>query len=282
MFPPVKGRGRFGDRGRASKSLRRAESAVSYSRQEIGIDVGYMRSVSHAPNCFVIESFMDELAAAAGKDPLRFSAAASAQEAAPARVLQIGAERAGWGKPAGRTLQGMALMEGYTTHLAQVAEISIVARRTQGAQDRLRRRLRPDGQSDASSNRKSKAASSSDCPPRCGARSRSWAAKCSRPTSTITGCCATTNCRELDVHLVDSDETPGRHRRSRAWPGGARAVQRDIRRHRQAAAGTADRLAEAEKGLAQECAVNPQTCRRDPDPVSRLNRGNHRGNRARR
>jgi CO/xanthine dehydrogenase Mo-binding subunit len=41
------------------------------------------------------------------------------------RVLQLAAERAGWGKaPPGR-YQGIALMEGYTTHLAQVAEISI-------------------------------------------------------------------------------------------------------------------------------------------------------------
>ena len=46
--------------------------ALTYSRQEIGFDVGYMRSVSHAPNCFVIESFMDELAAAASKNPLDF------------------------------------------------------------------------------------------------------------------------------------------------------------------------------------------------------------------
>ena len=101
--------------------------ALSYSRQEIGIDVGYLRSVSHAPNCFVIESFMDELAAAASKSPLDFRLGLLAAQPRHARVLQMAAQRAGWGHaPAGR-FQGLALMEGYTTHLAQVAEISVEA-----------------------------------------------------------------------------------------------------------------------------------------------------------
>ena len=44
-------------------------------------------------------------------------------------MLQLAAQRAGWGKaPAGRH-QGIALMEGYTTHLAQVAEISLIGGR---------------------------------------------------------------------------------------------------------------------------------------------------------
>jgi isoquinoline 1-oxidoreductase beta subunit len=101
--------------------------ALSFSRQEIGIDVGYMRSVSHAPNCFVIESFMDELAAAVAKSPLDFRLGLLAAKPRHARVLRSTAERAGWGlAPPGR-FQGLALMEGYTTVLAQVAEISVVA-----------------------------------------------------------------------------------------------------------------------------------------------------------
>jgi isoquinoline 1-oxidoreductase beta subunit len=99
---------------------------VSYSRQEIGVDVGYMRSVSHAPNCFVIESFMDELAAMAGKNPYDFRIQHLAKKPRQKRVLQLAAERAGWGKAAAGRYQGIALMEGYTTHLAQVAEISIL------------------------------------------------------------------------------------------------------------------------------------------------------------
>jgi len=99
--------------------------SLSYSRQEIGFDVGYMRSVSHAPNCFVIESFMDELAAAASKNPLDFRMELLAAKPRHARVLKLAAQRAGWGHaPPGRYL-GLALMEGYTTHIVQVAEISV-------------------------------------------------------------------------------------------------------------------------------------------------------------
>jgi len=100
--------------------------ALSFSRQEIGIDVGYMRSVSHAPNCFVIESFIDELASAIAKSPLDFRLGLLAAKPRHTRVLRSCAERAGWGHaPPGR-FHGVALMEGYTTVLAQVAEISVV------------------------------------------------------------------------------------------------------------------------------------------------------------
>jgi len=99
--------------------------ALTYSRQEIGIDVGYMRSVSHAPNCFVIESFMDEVAAAASRSPLDLRLELLAAKPRHAAVLELAAQRAGWGHaPPGRYL-GLALMEGYTTYLAQVAEISV-------------------------------------------------------------------------------------------------------------------------------------------------------------
>jgi isoquinoline 1-oxidoreductase beta subunit len=126
MFPPVKGVDDSVIEAAVNNLYDVPNLAVSYSRQEIGIDVGYMRSVSHAPNCFVIESFMDELAAAAGIDPYDFRMRQLANKPRQRRVLQLAAERAGWGKaPAGRH-QGIALLEGYTTHLAQVAEISIV------------------------------------------------------------------------------------------------------------------------------------------------------------
>jgi isoquinoline 1-oxidoreductase subunit beta len=99
--------------------------AITYSRQEIGIDVGYMRSVSHSPNCFAIESFIDELAAAAGKNPYDYRMELLHKKPRHQRVLQKTAERAGWGRAAAGRHQGLAFMEGYTTHLAQVVEISI-------------------------------------------------------------------------------------------------------------------------------------------------------------
>jgi isoquinoline 1-oxidoreductase beta subunit len=126
MFPPVKGVDDSVIEAAVNNLYDVPNLAVSYSRQEIGIDVGYMRSVSHSPNCFVIESFMDELAALAGKNPLDFRMQHLAKKPRQRHVLQLAADRAGWGKAAPGRFQGIALMEGYTTHLAQVAEISIV------------------------------------------------------------------------------------------------------------------------------------------------------------
>ena len=98
---------------------------LTYARKEIGINVGYLRSVSHAPNCFAVESSLDELAAAASRSPLDFRLQLLAGKARHTSVIKLAAERGGWGRaPAGRHL-GLAFMEGYTSVVAQVAEISV-------------------------------------------------------------------------------------------------------------------------------------------------------------
>jgi isoquinoline 1-oxidoreductase subunit beta len=98
---------------------------LRYTRQEIGIDVGYWRSVSHTPNCFAIETSIDELAAAASSDPLAFRLRHLTGKARHTRVLEAVAERSGWGRaPPGRYL-GLAFMEGYSSLIAQVAHVSI-------------------------------------------------------------------------------------------------------------------------------------------------------------
>jgi isoquinoline 1-oxidoreductase beta subunit len=93
---------------------------------DTGVRVGYWRSVSHALNAFAYESFMDELAAAAGKDPYEYRRALLDKQPRLKRVLELAATNAGWGKPlpAGR-FRGIALMEGYGTSMAQVAEVSV-------------------------------------------------------------------------------------------------------------------------------------------------------------
>ena len=98
---------------------------------DTGVRVGYWRSVSHALNAFANESFTDEMAAAAGRDPLEFrmSLLAGKDNERYRNVLKIAAEKAGY-KPGGKLgngrFQGIALMEGYGTYVAQVSEVSVV------------------------------------------------------------------------------------------------------------------------------------------------------------
>jgi isoquinoline 1-oxidoreductase beta subunit len=98
---------------------------VDYLQHEIGIDVGYWRSVSNALNCFSVESFMDELAYEAGVDPYEFRRTMLDKEARWQMVVDTAARKAGWGNaPSGR-FHGIAAMSGYDTYLAQVAEVSV-------------------------------------------------------------------------------------------------------------------------------------------------------------
>ncbi len=102
--------------------------AVKYDtvKHDTGLRVGYWRSVSHALNNFANESFVDELAAAAGKNPYEYRMAMLKDKPRFANVLKLAAEKAGWGKalPEGH-FHGIALMEGYDTYLAEVAEVSM-------------------------------------------------------------------------------------------------------------------------------------------------------------
>jgi isoquinoline 1-oxidoreductase beta subunit len=91
-----------------------------------GFRVGYWRAVSHSMNAFANESFVDELAKAAGQDPYAYRMKMLDGKPRFANVLKLAAEKAGWGKPlaAGRA-RGIALMEGYDSYMAQVAEVSL-------------------------------------------------------------------------------------------------------------------------------------------------------------
>jgi isoquinoline 1-oxidoreductase beta subunit len=95
-------------------------------KHDSGLRVGYWRSVSHVLNAFANESFIDELAKEAGQDPVAYRMAMLANQPRFANVLKNATEKAGWGQPlpAGRA-RGVALMEGYDTYMAQVAEISL-------------------------------------------------------------------------------------------------------------------------------------------------------------
>jgi isoquinoline 1-oxidoreductase beta subunit len=98
---------------------------VDFQQQEIGIDVGYWRSVSHALNCFVVESFMDELAVHARKNSGEFRKALLEKQPRFQQVLKLVIRESRFGYPPRGRFHGLAMMEGYGTYMAQVAEISL-------------------------------------------------------------------------------------------------------------------------------------------------------------
>jgi isoquinoline 1-oxidoreductase beta subunit len=84
------------------------------------------RSVQNAPNAFVMECFMDELAHASGKDPLAFRLSLLSNNMRARRVLETVAEKAGWGRPVPRGKgRGIAQHSCFGAFVAQVAEVSV-------------------------------------------------------------------------------------------------------------------------------------------------------------
>jgi isoquinoline 1-oxidoreductase beta subunit len=90
------------------------------------VPVLWWRSVGHSHTAFVMESFLDELASAAGKDPLAYRRELLQQHPRTLRVLETAAAKAGWGKrlPKGRG-RGLAVHESFGSYVAQVAEVSL-------------------------------------------------------------------------------------------------------------------------------------------------------------
>jgi isoquinoline 1-oxidoreductase subunit beta len=90
------------------------------------VTVLWWRSVGSTHTAFALEAFMDEIAHAAGKDPVEFRLALLKDKPRHAAVLQLAAEKAGWGSPApaGR-FRGIAVAESFHSYVAQVAEISL-------------------------------------------------------------------------------------------------------------------------------------------------------------
>jgi isoquinoline 1-oxidoreductase beta subunit len=99
---------------------------VDYHMANTHVPVSFWRSVGHSQNQFFIESFIDELAAETGKDPVEFRRHLLAGSPRLLGVLNLAAEKAGWDKPlpAGR-FRGVAAVNNIGSYNAQVAEISI-------------------------------------------------------------------------------------------------------------------------------------------------------------
>ncbi len=99
---------------------------VDYKMTTPGIPTGFWRSVGASQNGFFEESFVDELAAAAKKDPYEYRKALLSKQPRHLGVLNLAAEKAGWGKPLPKgVFRGIAVVEAFDTYVAEVAEVSI-------------------------------------------------------------------------------------------------------------------------------------------------------------
>ena len=101
---------------------------VEYVRHPAAIPVGFWRSVGHSINAFVVESAVDELALAAGSNPLAFRRRLLAGNTRGLAVLNAAAQLGGWGTalPAGHA-RGIAYHESFGSIAAQVVEVALVS-----------------------------------------------------------------------------------------------------------------------------------------------------------
>ncbi|MGF1593636.1 MAG: molybdopterin cofactor-binding domain-containing protein [Kiloniellaceae bacterium] len=99
---------------------------VDLHTTDVGVPVLWWRAVGSTHTAYSTEAFIDELAEAAGRDPVDFRLELLAGHPRHAGVLKLAAEKAGWGSalPAGRA-RGIAVHESFNTFVAEVAEVSV-------------------------------------------------------------------------------------------------------------------------------------------------------------
>lgn len=100
--------------------------SIAYADSPTHVPLGAWRSVAHSQHTFFLESFVDELAHKAGKNPYQFRLDMLQDKPRHAAVLKAAAEKAGWERnlPEGHAM-GIALQESFGSIVAQVAEVSI-------------------------------------------------------------------------------------------------------------------------------------------------------------
>ena len=100
--------------------------AVELTTTESPVPVLWWRVVGSSHTAYAVEAFIDEVAEAAGQDPYRFRRALLAHHPRHRVVLDLAAEKAGWGQPLAKGRgRGIAAAEAFHTYVAQVAEVTV-------------------------------------------------------------------------------------------------------------------------------------------------------------
>jgi len=103
-----------------------ADRRIEYVLKDVGVPVGFWRSVGNSITSFYVEGFIDELAHAAGQEPYAFRRSLLAEKPRHRAVLNRAAEMANWTMPpASGHFRGIALHESFGSIVAEVVEISI-------------------------------------------------------------------------------------------------------------------------------------------------------------
>jgi isoquinoline 1-oxidoreductase beta subunit len=103
---------------------------IDHAMRNPPVRPGFWRGVNNNQNAFYLESFMDELAAAAGQDPLEFRRKIMKNHPKHLAVLNAVADRVGWSKPpAPGIFRGLAQHMGYGSYVAACAEVSVNAKK---------------------------------------------------------------------------------------------------------------------------------------------------------
>jgi isoquinoline 1-oxidoreductase beta subunit len=103
-----------------------ADFRLDYCKPTLAVPTSVLRTTGFGPNIFALESFIDELAHAAGADPYQYRRALLARDPRGLKVLDLAAAKSGWAQPLPKgTGRGLAFYEAFDTIMAQIVELRV-------------------------------------------------------------------------------------------------------------------------------------------------------------